>query len=78
MKVAQFDKAQEMFHIKLNQTTDKKQEGTISHSLACIKKDQGKNKEAFSYCEKAHEVSEKTLPANHSSLATSYNDIGLV
>ena len=33
---------------------------------------------ALSYYEKALEIRQKTLPANHPDLATSYNNIGLV
>jgi tetratricopeptide (TPR) repeat protein len=38
----------------------------------------GEYSKALSYYEKALEIRQKTLPANHPSLATSYNNIGLV
>jgi tetratricopeptide (TPR) repeat protein len=38
----------------------------------------GEYSKALSYYEKAVEIRQKTLPANHPSLATSYNNIGVV
>jgi tetratricopeptide (TPR) repeat protein len=77
MKVAQFDKAQQVFDIILNHTTDEREKGEIYYYLGWIKTDQGKYTEAFSYYEKALEIQQKTLPTNHLKLAT-YNNIGEV
>ena len=38
----------------------------------------GEYSKALSYYEQALETLQKTLPANHPSLATSYNNIGVV
>ena len=38
----------------------------------------GEYSKALSYYEQALEILQKTLPANHPDLATSYNNIGLV
>jgi tetratricopeptide (TPR) repeat protein len=78
MKVAQFDNAQQVFDIILNHTTDEMEKGEIYYYLGWIKADQGKYTEAFSYYEKALEIYQKTLPANHPNLATSYSNIGFV
>jgi hypothetical protein len=78
MKVAQYDKAQQVFEMILDQTTDEKERGDIYYHLGWIKSDQGKYKEALSYYEKALEIRQKTLSENHPSLATSYNNIELV
>jgi tetratricopeptide (TPR) repeat protein len=78
IKVAQFDKAQQVFEMILDRTTDEKEKGQIYHNLGWIKKDQGKYTEAITYCEKSLEIRQKTLPANHPDLATSYNNIGSV
>ena len=48
------------------------------NQLGCLKQNQGDNKKAIEYYEKALEIRQKTLPPNHPSLATSYNNIGLV
>jgi tetratricopeptide (TPR) repeat protein len=78
MKVAQFDKAQQMFEMILDLATDEKEKGQIYHYLGWIKIDQGKYTEAITYYEKSLEIKQKTLPANHHNLATSYNNIGNV
>jgi tetratricopeptide (TPR) repeat protein len=38
----------------------------------------GENSKALSYSEKTLEILQKTLPPNHPSLTTCYNNIGLV
>jgi tetratricopeptide (TPR) repeat protein len=38
----------------------------------------GEYSKALSYYEKALEIAQETLPANHPSLAASYNNVGLV
>jgi tetratricopeptide (TPR) repeat protein len=78
MKVAQFNKAQQVFEKILEQTTDEKQEGEIYYCLGWIKKDQGKYTEAMKYYEKSLKIRQKTLPADHPHLTTSYNNIGSV
>jgi tetratricopeptide (TPR) repeat protein len=78
MKVAQYDRAQQVFDMILDRTTDQKETGRIYYYLGWIKKDQGKYTEAITYYEKSLEISQKTLPENHPDLADSYNNIGLV
>jgi tetratricopeptide (TPR) repeat protein len=78
IKVAQFDKAQKMFEMILDRTTEEKETGEIYYYLGWIKKDQGKNTEAITYYENSLEIFQKTLPENHPYLASSYNNIGLV
>ena len=78
MKVAQFDKAQQVFEMILDRTTNEKEKGEIYYYLGWIKHDQGKNTEAITYCENALKIREKTLPANHPHFASSYNNIGVV
>jgi tetratricopeptide (TPR) repeat protein len=78
IKIAQFDKAEQVFEIILDRTTDEKEKGQIYYYLGRIKKEQGKYREAITYYEKSLKIRQKTLPANHPDLATSYNNIGLV
>jgi tetratricopeptide (TPR) repeat protein len=78
MKVAQFDKAQQVFEMILDRTTDETEKGQIYHYLGWIKMDQGKYTEAIIYYENSLKINQTTLPANHPDLATSYNNIGAV
>ncbi len=76
IKVAQFDKAQQAFEMILDRTTDEKEKGQIYHYLGWIKNEQGQNTEAITYYEESLKIKQKSLPANHPLLATSYNNIG--
>ncbi len=78
MKVAQFDKAQQVFEVILDRTTNEEEKGEIYYYLGWIKMDQGKYTEAITDYEKSLEIRQKTLPPNHPNLATSYNNIGRV
>ncbi|CAF1275646.1 unnamed protein product [Adineta steineri] len=77
-KMGQFDKAEDIYQVLLDQTKDNKDKADIYHQLGSIKDDQGKYQEALAFYEKSLTIKQKTLPPNHPSLATSYNDIGLV
>jgi tetratricopeptide (TPR) repeat protein len=78
MKVAQFAKAQQVFEMILDRATDEKEKGQIYHYLGWIKYDQGKYTEAITYYEESLKIEQKTLPANHPDLATSYACLGSV
>ena len=70
MRVAQFDKAEQIYNIVLNQETDEITKGYIYHQRTL--------QESITYYEKALEIREKTLPASHSELATTYNNLGML
>ena len=78
IKMAQFDKAEELYKILLKETTNQGEKSHLFHHLGYIKDNQGRYTEALEYYEKDLEIMKKTLPANHPNLATSYNNIGLV
>jgi tetratricopeptide (TPR) repeat protein len=78
MTVAQYDKAEQVFEMILDRTTDEKERAEIYYYLGWIKVDQGKNTEAITYYEKSLEINQKSLPENHPNLASSYNNIGAV
>ncbi len=78
IKLGHFDKAEELYEILLQQTTNEGEKAHLFHQLGWIKDDQGKHAEAIEFYEKVLEIRQKTLPANHPSLATSYNNIGAV
>ncbi|CAF0728633.1 unnamed protein product [Adineta steineri] len=78
LKSGQFNKAEELYNVLLEQTSDESEKAHYYGSLGYVKDDQGDYKKAIWYYEQALEIQEKTLPSNHPSLATSYNNIGLV
>jgi tetratricopeptide (TPR) repeat protein len=78
IKIGQFDAAQEVFHILLDETTDALEKADIYNQLGMIESTQGKYTEAIRSYEKCIKINQKTLPSNHPSLATSYNNIGEV
>ena len=77
-KIGHFNKAEELCNVLLNQSSDQSKKAMYYNNLGYIKNQQGDNKKAIECSEKALEIFQKTLPANHPSLATSYNNIGLV
>jgi tetratricopeptide (TPR) repeat protein len=78
IRLSHFDKAEELYEILLQQTTNEGGKAHLFYQLGWIKDDQGKYAEAIEFYEKALEISQKTLPANHPNLASSYNNIGTV
>jgi tetratricopeptide (TPR) repeat protein len=78
IKLDHFDQAEELYEILLQQTTNEGEKAHLFHQRGWIKNNQGKHAEAIEFYEKALEIEQKTLPANHPDLAESYNDIGLV
>jgi tetratricopeptide (TPR) repeat protein len=78
IKLSQFDKAEELYNILLEQTSDKGGKAIYYNNLAYIKDVQGNYKKAIEYYNKALEIYQKTLAPNHSLFATAYNNIGAV
>ncbi|CAF1089796.1 unnamed protein product [Adineta steineri] len=77
-KMGQFDKAEDIYQVLLDQIKDDKDRTLIYHRLGCIKDDQGKYQEALTFYKKSLTIYQKTLPPNHPDLAKSYNNIGVV
>ena len=78
IKLAKFDKAEELYGVLLKQTNDQNEIAHIFHQLGWINDDQGKYTEALEYYEKSLKIYRKTLPANHLELATLHSNIGSV
>ncbi|CAF0842947.1 unnamed protein product [Adineta steineri] len=76
--MGQFDKAEDIYQVLLDQTNDDEVKAPIYHRLGMIKDDQGKYEEALTLYEKSLAIDQKTLPSNHPNLASSYNNIGNV
>ncbi|CAF4127299.1 unnamed protein product [Adineta steineri] len=77
-KMGQFDKAEGIYQVLLDQTNDDKEKAPIYNQLGMFKYEQGKYEEALTFYGKSLTIKQKTLPPNHSNLANSYNNIGNV
>jgi tetratricopeptide (TPR) repeat protein len=78
LKMGQFDGAQQIYEMLLDQITDDSEKASIYNQLGRIKYNQGEYQEAIGFYEKSLEIDQKTLPLNHPDLACSYGDIGNV
>jgi tetratricopeptide (TPR) repeat protein len=78
IKLDQLDKAEELYNVLLEQTSDESEKALYYNQLGCIKDDQGDYEKAIEYYENALEMWAKILPSNHPLIATSFNNIGLV
>jgi tetratricopeptide (TPR) repeat protein len=78
LTIGQLNKAEELYKVLLEQTSDESEKAYYYHQLGYVKDHQGDYEKAIRYYEKSLEIKQKTLSANHPSLATSYNNIGLV
>ncbi|CAF1014512.1 unnamed protein product [Adineta steineri] len=76
--MGQFDKAEDICHILLDQTKDDNNKAPFYSQLGSIKKDQGKYEEALTFYEKTLAIDRKTRSPNHPNLAICYSNIGLV
>ncbi|CAF0819431.1 unnamed protein product [Adineta steineri] len=77
-KMGQFDKAEDIYQVLLDQTKDEKNKAPFYQQLGSITKDQGKYQEALTFYEQSLAIYQKTFPSNHPDLAISHNNIGLV
>ena len=76
IEVGQPDKAEELYHTLLEQSSNAKEQGHYYHHLGFIKNQKGVYKAALSFYEQALEIWQKSLPANHPLFAACYNNIG--
>ena len=78
LKISQFDKAEELYTVLLEQTSDEGEKARYYNQLGYIKDHQSDYEKALSFYEKSLEIYQKILPPNHPDLASSYNNIGLM
>jgi tetratricopeptide (TPR) repeat protein len=71
IKFNHFDKTEELYEILLKQTTYEDEKAHLFHHLGLIEDGHEKYAEAIEFYEKALEIDQKTLPANHPGLTTS-------
>ncbi|CAF1548073.1 unnamed protein product [Adineta ricciae] len=78
IKIGQFNKAEEVYNVLLEQASNEKEKAMCYNQLGYVKDDQGDYEKAIWYHEKGLEIKQKTLPSNHPDLATTYSNIGTV
>ena len=76
LKLGRSDKAQELYEVMLEQTSSDGGKAPIYHHLGLVKSDLGEYEESIKFYGKALEIFQKSLPSNHSRLATVHNNIG--
>ncbi|CAF3360919.1 unnamed protein product [Rotaria sp. Silwood2] len=78
LKIDQVNKAEEVYTVLLEQTSDPTMKVHYYHQLGCIQNNQGEYEKAIEYYIKALEICRDALPSDHPDLAASYNNIGEV
>jgi tetratricopeptide (TPR) repeat protein len=78
LKMKQSEKAEQVYEILLQQTTDQSERAAFYHQQGWAKWNQGEYKEALALYEKSLAIKQQSLPPNHPDLATFYNNIGNV
>jgi len=78
LKMGQYYKAQQIYEIMLEQTTDESERGHIYHLLGWAKYNQGEYTDAIILYEKTLRIYKKPLSPNNLRLGDCYNNIGLV
>ncbi|CAF1238770.1 unnamed protein product [Adineta steineri] len=78
LEIGQFNKAEELYNVLLEQTSDEGGKQYYYNQLGSVKFRQGDYEKAIWYYEQRPEICQKPLPANHPDFATSYNNVGLV
>ncbi|CAF1414763.1 unnamed protein product [Adineta ricciae] len=78
IQLGQHDKAKAIYDTLLNQTSHDSDEGLIYHQIGRVRYEQGLFQEAITFNAKSLVLLEKSFPANHPHLASSYNNIGSV
>ncbi|CAF1362937.1 unnamed protein product [Adineta steineri] len=76
-KMGQFDKAEGLYQVLLDQTKDNQTKADIYQQLGRIKDDQRKYPDALTFFEISLAIYQKTLSPTHPDLAMAYNDIGI-
>ena len=76
IQIGQFNKAEEVFKVLLEQTSNELKKAYYYNQIGSAKKRKGDYEEALEYFERVLAIEQKILPSNHPSLAITYNNIG--
>ncbi|CAF2604474.1 unnamed protein product [Rotaria sp. Silwood2] len=78
IKQRDFNKAQDLYDILLDQTTMDREKTNIYNQLGLVKENQGEYQDAIAYYQQSNNILEKIFSPTDIRLATSYSNIGLV
>ncbi|CAF1452762.1 unnamed protein product, partial [Rotaria magnacalcarata] len=78
LKIGQFDKAEELYLILLEQTSDDSDRGYIYNDLGWVKKNQGQYEEAVAFFRKLIKIKEQNILEDDLDLSGAYSNIGQV
>ncbi|CAF4029824.1 unnamed protein product [Adineta steineri] len=78
IKITQFNKAEELYNVLLQQATDDRWKAIYYNQLGYAKDAQGDYENALWCHDKALEIQKNILPSDHPDLAAPYNNFGLV
>jgi tetratricopeptide (TPR) repeat protein len=78
LAMRQSKKAQEVYEVLLDQTTNKSEKQPIYSQLGLAKYDQGEYEEAITFFDKSLAIRQQLFPPNHFTFALPYANIGLV
>jgi tetratricopeptide (TPR) repeat protein len=76
VKLAHYDKAEDLLEILLPRATDEREKGDIYYQLGCTNYYKGKYENSILFFENSLEIRQKTLTSQHPDVADCYNDIG--
>lgn len=78
LKLGEAQKAEQVYNIVLEQTTDESKKAPIYHQLGAVHDELGNYEKALEFYQKDLQMIENSNPPNDSDLAISYNNIGNV
>jgi tetratricopeptide (TPR) repeat protein len=78
IKLDQLNKAEELYNVLLEQTSDESEKALYYNQLGLIKDAQGDYEKAIEYYENALEMWAKTLPSNHPYFSVCFNNMGMI
>jgi tetratricopeptide (TPR) repeat protein len=76
--VGEYEKAQQLYEVLLNQTHDDREIADIYNQLGWAMNEQGEYADAIQFYEKSLEIRLQNLPPNHPGLVSSYNNISMM
>ena len=76
--LGQFKKAEELYSVLLDQSTDELENAHYNHHLGAVKDSQGEYSAAIDFYKESLAINKKHLSVDHPNLASSYTGLGLV